>query len=106
MFKPDTVSYTENVISASAVYNDVSITLNYSLITNQYTGREDVAEFSYNVKNIGTSSHDVGVRIMFDTMLGGNDASPFRIPNVGDTSSETDLTGDDVPEFWQSFDSL
>lgn len=106
MFTPDTVSYTENVISASAVYNDISITLNYSLITNQYTGREDVAEFSYNVKNIGSSSHDVGVRIMFDTMLGGNDASPFRIPNVGDTSSETDLTGDDVPEFWQSFDSL
>ena len=106
MFTPDTVSYTENVISASAVYNDVSITLNYSLITNQYTGREDVAEFSYNIKNIGSSSHDVGVRIMFDTMLGGNDASPFRIPNVGDTSSETDLVGDDVPEFWQSFDSL
>ena len=146
MFTPDTVSYTENVISASAVYNDVSITLNYSLITNQYTGREDVAEFSYidnptkpcrfwidwniktsilqhfdyaalwivarfnwgsnNIKNIGSSSHDVGVRIMFDTMLGDNDASPFRIPNVGDTSSETDLTGDDVPEFWQSFDSL
>ena len=106
MFTPDTVSYTENVISASAVYNDVSITLNYSLITNQYTGREDVTEFSYNIKNIGSSSHDVGVRIMFDTMLGGNDASPFRIPNVGDTSSETDLVGDDVPEFWQSFDSL
>ena len=106
VFTPDTVSYTENVISASAVYNDVSITLNYSLMTNQYTGREDVAEFSYNIKNIGSSSHDVGVRIMFDTMLGGNDASPFRIPNVGDTSSETDLVGDDVPEFWQSFDSL
>lgn len=105
-FTPANVSYTENIISASAVYDDVSVTLNFSLITNQYTGREDVAEFSYNVKNIGTASHNVGVRIMFDTMLGGNDSSPFRIPNVGDTSLETDLSGDDVPEFWQSFDSL
>lgn len=105
-FSPSSVSYTENLITASAVYDDINVTLNFSLIPNQYTGRNDVAEFSYSVKNMGATSHSVGVRIMFDTMLGDNDSSPFRIPNVGDTSSETDLSGNDVPEFWQSFDSI
>lgn len=105
-FSPQTVTYTENTISASAVYGDISVMMNFSLISNQYTGRDDVAEFSYTVSNMGETSHNVGVRIMFDTMLGNNDSSPFRIPTIGDTSSETDLSGNDVPEFWQSFDSL
>ena len=70
IFNPSIISYTENGISASNVYDDVDVTLNFSFITNQYTGREDVVEFSYSVKNIGTVAHDVGVRIMLDTMLG------------------------------------
>lgn len=105
-FSPSSVTYTENVITASQTYDDIIVSLHFSLIYNQYSGREDVAEFSYTAENIGANNHNVGVRIMFDTMLGGNDHSPFRIPNIGDASCETDLVGNSIPEFWQSFDSL
>ena len=98
--------YGDNVITASAIYNNIMVSLHFSFINNQYTGREDVVEFSYTVENTDSKYHDVGVRIMFDTMLGDNDHSPFRIPGIGDTSCETDLSGADVPEYWQSFDKL
>lgn len=105
-FVPSYITYDENIIVASNIYDGVKVSLCFSLIYNQYTGREDVAEFHYTLENTEESEHNVGVRIMFDTMLGSNDSSPFRIPNIGDTSSETDLMGNNIPEFWQSFDSL
>lgn len=105
-FLPSYITYDENTIVASNIYDGIKVSLCFSLIYNQYTGREDVAEFHYTLENTEKSEHNVGVRIMFDTMLGNNDSSPFRIPNIGDTSYETNLTGNNVPEFWQSFDSL
>jgi len=105
-FVPSYITYDENVIVASNTYNGIKISLCFSFIYNQYTGREDVAEFYYTLENTEELEHSVGVRIMFDTMLGYNDSSPFKIPNMGDTSVETNLTGNNVPEFWQSFDSL
>ena len=50
--------------------------------------------------------HSVGLRIMIDTMLNGNDAAPFRIPGLGDVTNETLLTGAAVPSYWQAFNSL
>ncbi len=82
------------------------VSLNFRFINNQYTGRDDVVEYSYTLKNTDKEVHTCGIRIMFDTMLGDNDSSPFRIPGVGDTSCETDLRGDSVPEYWQSFNRL
>ena len=43
---------------------------------------------------------------MMDTMLGSNDAAPFRVPGVGDVTRETEFAGDDIPQYWQAFDSL
>ena len=105
-FSPSSITYGENVIVASNTYDNVMVSLCFSLVYNQYTGRDDVAEFYYTIENTDETVHNVGIRIMFDTMLGNNDSSPFRLPGIGDVTTETDLKGDDVPEFWQSFDSL
>ncbi|MDR3091852.1 MAG: hypothetical protein LBU36_06650 [Clostridiales bacterium] len=43
---------------------------------------------------------------MFDTTLGGNDYAPFRVPSVGDVTTELSLYRGNIPEFWQAFDSL
>jgi pimeloyl-ACP methyl ester carboxylesterase len=70
------------------------------------TKHEDTLEIKYVVTNEDQESHDVGIRIMLDTMLGGNDHAPFRIPGVGPVTTEMEFTGDDIPEYWQGFDSL
>ena len=41
---------------------------------------------------------------MMDTMLGGNDAAPFRV-NGSDVTTETVYSGSNIPQIWQAFDS-
>ena len=70
------------------------------------SGFLDALSMEYVVENTDSMVHEAGVRIFFDTQLGANDAAPFRVPNVGNVIQETDLSGDQVPDFWQSFDNL
>lgn len=77
-----------------------------SLVENSSTMRDDVVEIKYVVRNEGTSPSAFGLRIMMDTMLGSNDAAPFRIPIVGDVTTEMEFSGDEIPQYWQAFDSL
>lgn len=68
--------------------------------------REDTLEIRYRISNLDTVSHTIGLRIMMDTMLGENDAAPFKIPGLGDVHTETDFTGSEIPEYWQAVDNL
>jgi len=70
------------------------------------SGREDALRMKCVAENTDTAAHEVGVRIFLDTQLGDNDGAPFRIPGIGDVQQELDLSGDMVPETWQSFDDL
>ena len=106
IFTPQTTTFRDNSIISTAVIGDVVVTQYLNIIHNQYTGRDDVAEFFYTAENTGDNAHEIGIRIMFDTMLGRNDSAPFRLPTIGDVTTETDLRGSDVPEFWQAFDLL
>lgn len=106
IFVPETTTYRDNSIISTDVIGDVVVTQYLNIVHNQYTNRDDVAEFFYTAENTGAENHTIGIRIMFDTMLGNNDSAPFRLPNIGDVTTETDLRGDAVPEFWQAFDSL
>lgn len=105
-FSPDIVTRYDNKIIGTKRYGELIVSQHISIISNQYTDRDDVVEFFYTVENTSDIPHDVGIRIMFDTMLGNNDHAPFRLPAIGDVTTETDLSGDEIPEFWQAFDSL
>lgn len=69
------------------------------------SGLVDTVRIVYEVTNRGAVAHRVGLRIMLDTMLGGNDGAPLRM-------GEQSLTGDalaegrGLPSFWQAFDAL
>lgn len=43
---------------------------------------------------------------MLDTMLGSNDGAPFRVPGLGAVTNEIELSGDNIPEYYQAFDTL
>ena len=65
----------------------------------------DTVKISYIIENNDTIPHNIGLRIILDTMLGANDGSPFRVydRNIID---EEQLIGEDIPKFWVTFDSL
>lgn len=69
------------------------------------TGLYDSARIEYNMTNITDETKSVGLRIMLDTMLGENDGAPFRIQDQAITT-DTMFEGDEIPNFYQSFDSL
>ena len=70
------------------------------------TGNPDALEIKYSILNDAAASKDVGVRVMIDTQLAGNDGAPFTIPDVGNVTKEMDFVGVDIPIYWTTMDSL
>jgi hypothetical protein len=76
---------------------------------NPATGLPDALQIRYIITNTGTTSHEVGLRVMFDTMVDGNDRAPFKVPEKNGVESinyEKEYNGDDVPAFWQVFNNF
>lgn len=99
------------VVSGSSIITkwrirDINVTQTISLTTSSTTGRQDTALFKVTLTNNGNVPHSAGARFMFDTMIGSNDAAPFRVPGVGDVTTAREFNGSSVPSFWQAFDSL
>lgn len=91
---------------SSNTFSGINIEQKLSIINNPATDREDVVEIKYTITNVDEVEKPVGLRIMLDTMLGGNDAAPFRVPQYGSITMETEFVGEDIPQFWQAFDNL
>jgi len=61
---------------------NLAITQKVTLVTSTWSLNryEDTAELRYIIVNQDNTSHEVGLRIMLDTMLGDNDGAPLMIP--------------------------
>lgn len=86
--------------------NNLNVKQILSIVSNSNTKRDDIVQIKYVVTNNDTVDHNIGSRIMLDTMLGDNDAAPFRVPGIGALTTELELTGNKIPEYWQAFNSL
>lgn len=69
------------------------------------TKMKDTALIKYIINNLDDKPHNVGLRIVIDTMIGTNDAAPFRLLDRA-IITETQIVGDEIPDFYQAFDSL
>ncbi len=98
--------FTEDSNISEINLGDISIKQIISIVGNMATMRDDVVEVKYVVTNNGTEDKEFGLRIMMDTMLGSNDAAPFRLPTVGNVTTEKEFVGNSIPQYWQAFDSL
>ena len=88
---------------------DISVKQVLQAGLNPATGQPDAMEIRYIITNTGTSPHDVGMRIMLDTMVDGNDSAPFKVPSDNGVESinyEKDYVGNEVPAFWQVFNDF
>lgn len=97
---------TRDAIMVSHMIDNVVTTQSLSIVENEYTGEADTIAITYTMTNYDDVNHEVGIRIMMDTMLGSNDGSPFRVPGHGNVTKELELTGSNIPQNWMTFDSL
>lgn len=96
----------DDIMTAVWSVNMIEISQKLRFVKGPTTGNMDTVEISYSVLNKDDKVHTVGVRIMLDTYLGKEDGAPFRIPQLGNITTENMLQGKDVPEYWYSFDDL
>ncbi|RLI48714.1 MAG: hypothetical protein DRP09_21200, partial [Candidatus Thorarchaeota archaeon] len=94
----------DSIISVWEI-NNIRITQTVAIVTST-TGNPDTAEIKYSIVNNDEEPHDVGIRVMLDTMLAGNDGAPFRVPYVGSVTNEMEFVGENIPDYWMVFDSL
>lgn len=86
--------------------DDIMVKREFRIVRGSSTGNEDVIEISTVMTNNGDTSHEVGLRYAMDTMVGDNDYAPFYIPGIGSTTTQTFLSGDEIPQYWQAFDDI
>lgn len=87
-------------------YKNIEVSQTLRFVKGPTTGNLDTVEISYTIWNKDTREHNIGLRIMLDTYLGKEDGAPFRIPNIGDVTTETCLSNENLPEYWYSYDDL
>lgn len=84
---------------------DIEVTQELSIVDSITTGFPDTARITYRLRNTGSTTHRVGLRVMLDTLLGANDGAPFRVGEEAITGDRV-FEGERIPQFFQAFDSL
>ena len=74
-------------------------------ISQDLTLMPDTTKYRLAVTNNDHASHNIKIRYMFDTMLADNDGAPFRVPGVGDITTEQEFINP-VFDYWQAMDRL
>lgn len=94
-----------NLITTVWVLDGVRVTQRLYLSLNSDTNRNDTTTIEYEIRNNNNTNMQVGVRMMLDTMIGGNDGAPFFILGAGQVTQEFEWTGSGVPAYWIAYES-
>lgn len=95
-----------NKIKCIWLVKNIEVTQSLMFVNSPTTGNKDTVELLYKVINKDYRLHKIGLRVMLDTYLGKEDGAPFRIPGIGEVTTETLLDGDLIPEYWYAYDDL
>ena len=87
-----------------------SIVTKWTLLANVNVSQDltlmpNTTRYRLSVTNNDPASHYVKIRYMFDTMLAYEDGAPFRVPGVGDITTEQEFINP-VFDYWKAMDSL
>jgi len=97
---------TDNGISTTYRVGDIEVTQELGFVRGPSTRMLDTVGITYSLTNKGTVTHNVGLRVMLDTMCGSNDGAPIRAGGSDEIKHATLLSGAGIPDYWQAFDSL
>jgi len=88
----------DSIVTKWTLPPNVSVSQDLTLMPN-------TTKYSLTVTNNDHASHSIKIRYMFDTMLAYNDGAPFRVPGVGDITTEQEFINP-VFNYWLATDSL
>lgn len=93
------------VVTSAWEFGEIRVTQRLEIVAGSTTRRLDTMRIEYLLENLGSSAHEVGLRIMIDTLIGENDGVPFVVPGrEGVTDRAIELTGSEVPDFIQALE--
>jgi len=92
-----------NITTTVWKIKNIEITQKLQLIVDESNPNVGNTKITYEVLNKGKSSVQLGSRILLDTQLGSNDASPMLVGSSYVTN-ETEYIGGGVPAAWKSAD--
>ncbi|MCX7821127.1 MAG: hypothetical protein N2258_05560 [Brevinematales bacterium] len=95
----------ENKIISAWQYRNLSILQEIKIIKNPSTGFEDNMLINTTIVNRG-GKVTVGLAYVFDILLDNKEASFFNITRKGIFSNELQVSGDDIPISWNTYDSI
>lgn len=98
LFAPTSVPTNLNATTNQVVQsiNGINITQRLEIVTDASTGKSTL-KIRYTVHNPTSSSHSVGIRLMIDTMVDGNDTSLFRTQTDGVMTNQREYLGSAIP---------
>ena len=86
-------------------FRDILVNQALRLVPGDVSQRIDTVRVTYELKNVGGTTHEVGLRVMLDTLIGNNDGVPFTVPGrEGIVTSPLVMQGNAVPDFVQSLE--
>lgn len=107
VFTADTITYSGNQSVATMTIGDITVKQILSLVSSDSSSIQDSVRIEYKVINAGSSSANVGVRIMLDTMLADNDDAPFKIKGTGNVTTIKNYdSATGIPDSYQVYDNL
>jgi len=94
-----------NSVVTRCMIAGLDVTETLSIVGGPVSKLYDTVKIEYTIRNTTGEAHQVGVRAVIDTLLGSNDASPFKVADKSITT-ETELTGAQIQDYWIAYDSL
>jgi len=86
-------------------YRNVLVRQSVRLVAGDVSNRVDTIRVTYELKNTGPKTRQVGLRVMLDTLIGDNDGVPFIVPGrEGIVTSTLVMRGSEVPDFVRSLE--
>jgi hypothetical protein len=86
-------------------YHEILVRQAVRLVPGDVSQRMDTIRVTYQLKNTGTTTREVGLRVMLDTLIGDNDGVPFIVPGrEGIVTNPLVLEGAQVPDFVRSLE--
>lgn len=102
---PPTINNETMAVYTTYRFGAIEVTQEISIVESTTTALCDTAKIKYSIVNKSELPHEIGIRAVIDTMLGQNDGAPFRIAETS-ILTDTVFKREDLPEFWQAFDTL
>ena len=77
------------------------------LVAGEVSRRNDAIQVTYTMRNASNSARRVGIRVMIDTLIGGNDGVPFiAAGRDGVVTQPQTFLGNDVPDFIRALETF